>query len=314
MAGDGLTVAQRRTLERLLTPPAELAEFPENLADALRGRLEAGLSESPAVAQAAKTSVSKNDLSSVLACEDYHLVNRASFAWTPVTARGTVTHKAIQIGAFGRLKGADPGELVTAALEYFESDWERPGDLGGWLERDCTPAQRSELEGEAVDRVAKFQQTFPPLVSSWAPRFETNARADLFGGRLMLRGKFDLALTLRRGEPGTSVIIDFKTGAIHQGHRDDLRFYALLETMRAGVPPWRVASFDLDSATFVHEDVNDGVLEAALTRTIRGVTLCCELWLENRPASRNPGVQCRWCELRPDCDRAAEYTLDTPDV
>jgi hypothetical protein len=299
-----LNQAQQRTLERLLTPPWELPTHPENLADAMRGRLERDLSVSPAVLQAKKTVFSKNDLSSVLCCEDYHLVNKNTFEWTPVTARGTLTHKAIQLGAFGRLAKEGPGEWVEAAFDYFESGWTRPTELGAWLERDCTPAQRSELEGEAVDRATKFQQTFPTLVRAWAPRFESPAKAELLGGNVVLRGKFDLALTLRQGQPGSSVIIDFKTGPVHQSHRDDLRFYALLETMRAGVPPWRVATFDLDSATFVHEDVTDDVLEAALARTVRGVTLCAELWLENRVASRTPGAQCRWCELNQDCSVA----------
>jgi len=299
-----LEPAQQRTLERLLTPPSELPSFPDNLADALRFRLEEGLGASPAVGQAAKTTFSKNDLSSVLACEDYHLVNRASFSWTPANARGTLAHKAIQIGAFGHLKGSDAPTLVEAAMESFTSAWERPGELGQWLEQECTPAERGELLGEAVDRVVKFQQSFPPLVSAWAPRIESPARAELLKGQVILRGKFDLALTLRRGQPASTVIIDFKTGTLSQIHRDDLRFYALLETLRAGVPPWRIASFDLDSGHAASEDVTQAVLDAALARTVEGVTLCAELWLANRTATRTPGRQCRWCELNQDCSVA----------
>ena len=44
------------------------------------------------------------------------------------------------------------------------------------------------------------------------------------------------------------LIVDLKTGLRYQGHADDLRFYALVETLRIGVPPFRVATFYLDTA------------------------------------------------------------------
>jgi hypothetical protein len=68
------------------------------------------------------------------------------------------------------------------------------------------------------------------------------------------------------GRPGVSPpqvgIVDFKSGAERQEHRDDARFYALLECLRNGVPPFRIASYYLDSGEPRPEDVNEGVLEA----------------------------------------------------
>lgn len=306
----GLTAAQQHTLEALLTLPEERRSFPDNLADALRARLEDDLSASSAVMKAAKTTFGKHDISTVLACEDHHLSSKNTFAWSVATARGTLAHKAIQLGSFGPLRGQPPSVLVGAAVTSYAEGWERPGELGHWLAEECSPSERSELEGEAADRVTKFQDSFPPLHSGWAPRVESPAKAELLDGNVVLRAKYDLALTLRRGDPSTTVIVDFKTGGVTQGHRDDLRFYALLETLRARVPPWRVATFDLDSATFVPEDINEGVLDAALARTVRGVILCAELWLDNREATRTPGPQCRWCELRLDCSVAQSFEQD----
>ena len=308
----GLNAAQQHTLEALLTMPEERRTFPDNLADALRSRLEGDLVQSPAVMKSAKTTFGKHDISTVLACEDHHLSSKNTFAWSVATARGTLAHKAIQLGSFGPLRGRPPSVLVEAAASTYAEGWERPGELGHWLAEECSAAERSELEGEAADRVTKFQDSFPPLHSGWAPRVESAAKAELLDGNVVLRGKYDLALTLRRGDPSSTVIIDFKTGGVTQGHRDDLRFYALLETLRARVPPWRVATFDLDSATFVPEDINEGVLDAALARTVRGVTLCAELWLDNRDATRTAGAQCRWCELRLDCSVAKAFDATQP--
>lgn len=301
----GLNAAQQHTMDALLTVPETRRTFPDNLADALRAQLEDGLRASPAVMKAAKTTFGKHDISTVLACEDHHLSSKNTFSWSVATARGSLAHKAIQLGSFGPLRGSPPAQLVAAAVASYTDSWERPGELGHWLAEECSVAERGELEGDAVDRVTKFQDSFPPLQAAWAPRVESAAKAELLDGNVVLRGKYDLALSLRRGDPSSTVIIDFKTGGVVQGHRDDLRFYALLETLRARVPPWRVATFDLDSATFVPEEVNEGVLEAALARTVRGVTLCAELWLDNRDATRTPGAQCRWCELRRDCPVAA---------
>ena len=304
-SSDQLNAAQRHTMEALLTLPEERRSFPDNLADALRARLEEGLVASPAVLKAAKTTFGKHDISTVLACEDHHLSSKNTFAWSMATARGSLAHKAIQLGSFGPLRGSPPATLIEAAVASYADNWERPGELGHWLAEECSVAERGELEGDAVDRVTKFQDSFPPLLAAWAPRVESPAKAELVDGNVVLRGKYDLALSLRRGDPSSTIIIDFKTGGVKQGHRDDLRFYALLETLRARVPPWRVATFDLDSATFVPEEVTEAVLDAALARTVRGVTLCAELWLDNRDATRTAGAQCRWCELHQDYPVAA---------
>ena len=53
--------------------------------------------------------------------------------------------------------------------------------------------------------------------------------------------------------------IDLKTGRITPTHRDDLRFYALIETLRSRQAPRRLASYSLDAARLDDEDVTEGV-------------------------------------------------------
>ena len=75
-------------------------------------------------------------------------------------------------------------------------------------------------------------------------------RVDLCDERIVLRGKYDLALGRAQGTEARVLIVDFKTGDRHGSHLDDLRYYALLETIRNGVPPFRVATYYLDASTF----------------------------------------------------------------
>ena len=91
---------------------------------------------------------------------------------------------------------------------------------------------RAELRGLAVDQVTAFTECFPRSRPAWRPRTEAQVRTELLGGRIVLSGKVDLSL----GRPGEKVIIDLKTGMPRPQHREDLRFYALLETLVIGVP------------------------------------------------------------------------------
>ena len=50
------------------------------------------------------------------------------------------------------------------------------------------------------------------------------------------------------GDESRKVIIDLKTGRPNARHRQDLGFYALLETLARGVPPRKLATFYLDAS------------------------------------------------------------------
>ena len=108
-------------------------------------------------------------------------------------------------------------------------------------------AERAELAGAANDFVATFTETFPPLKRQWRPVAESRVRADLCHNTLALSGRIDLSLGRADGNTAGKVVIDLKTGRPHQGHREDLRFYALLEALKVGIPPRLLVSYYLDS-------------------------------------------------------------------
>ena len=142
---------------------------------------------------------------------------------------------------------------------------------------------------------------------------ETPIRVELAKGKVVLSGKVDLTLGSAGGNTAGKVIVDFKTGKFSPSHRDDLRFYALLDTIRIGVPPRLVASYYLDQGEFSPEKITLEVLESTIARVSNGMTRLAELHLEIRPPSTQSGPPCRWCLLSQGCEAGQEYLADNSD-
>jgi CRISPR/Cas system-associated exonuclease Cas4 (RecB family) len=128
-----------------------------------------------------------------------------------------------------------------------------------------------------------------------------------------MSGKVDLVIGRPSGDESRKVIVDLKTGRFSPRHRDDLRFYALVETLRTGVPPRKVASYYLDVGEPDVEDVTEGVLRTAVRRTLDGIDALIALTVEQRTPVKRPGTSCRWCALLDDCDEGTAH-LHSADI
>lgn len=298
-----LTSAQQQVLDLLGKPPDPVV-FDPGLAGELLEALEEALAPVAARIDDALW-VSKHDLASVHGCEGHHVATiDEPFAWNLANVRGTVAHKAIELSVFWRGE-PHPMELVEEALDRLaEGDRGAAAFLQGLDEGD-----RAQLLAEANDRVATFLECFPRLKSAWRPVTESRARVELAGGTIMLSGKVDLTLGTAAGNEARKVIVDLKSGLALTVHRDDLRFYALLETLKLGVPPRLVATYYLDAARAQPEPVTEAVLWAAHARVVDGVTAMIEL-REGRPPVLRPGATCRWCPRREGCDSGQEWLAE----
>ena len=288
--------------------------FPETLADDLRRTMETGLGGVAArlAPDGGELVVRKADLARVHACETHQLSETGTpFGWNTRNARGALAHKAIELSVHLSAPPA-AGELVDLALERLvEDDWE--WGPGRWLS-EAPAVEVAEVRAFATDVVHKFQDECPPLKRSWRPRLESSMSAPLCDGRITLRGKVDLALGQARGTEARVMIVDFKTGGASSAHVDDLRYYAVLETLRVGVPPFRVASWYLDAGHWHAEDVDEDVLFAAARRIVDGVTKLAELQVDRRPPQLSPGPTCSYCVLRAECSGAVAWTEQRAEV
>lgn len=302
--------AQQEVLGALGARPHERPEFDPRLRAELRAELEGRLSPiAEQVPDGQVLWISKHLLSSVHGCEGMFLAQEAEeFAWTPATARGVVTHKAIELSVNWRGDPA-PGDLVDEAIARLIAGSDNVAD---YLEA-LGEGERAELRSEAVERTTMFVECFPPLEARWRPVTESRLRANLCGDRVVLGGKVDLTVGRAEGMRAGKVLLDLKTGSFAPAHRDDLRFYALVEALRIGVPPRLLATYYLDAARLQDEVVTEALLLSALERVVRGAEAAMELRHGGRAPVLRPGPPCRWCPARFECAVGTAWLEDSDD-
>lgn len=303
--GPHLNPAQRQVDELLRSPGAARPSFPADLGERLRQELEDAVEglAAPGGADDGRLWVSKFALGAVHACEARFLHDDSRpFQLSPLVVAGTVAHRAIQFSQHWD-EAVTAHRLVDEAAARLVDDQDRTGT---WL-LAASSAERADVRATAVDRVTKFLECFPPLRPSWRPVVESPMRVELAGGRVVLSGRVDLVLGRADGNVAGKAFVDFKTGGSHAGHADDLRFYALLEVLRLGVPPFRLASYYLDQGRLVTEDVTEALLHSASRRVAHGVVKLADLRSGVRAPERRPGSGCRWCPLVAGCDEGRRH-------
>jgi len=299
-----LTPPQRRTLEGLIGT-GERPAFAADLAQRLRERIEETVR---AFEFREPLWLGKSLLNDHGRCpglfEAVRAGERAPFAFSPRFAAGRLMHKAVELEVAGR-EDRDPHELVDEAVERLEEDqafrvyWEGLEGL-----------RRDETLMEAAKTLELFRSTLPPLRRmrrELSPSTEWFVKAEILGGALVLSGSLDLVLG--SGSPSephraTRLAIDLKTGRAWPEHAEDMRFYALLLTLRFGVPPYRVATLYLDSGEWQAEDVDERVLERAAERVVEAVRTAAATDA-GRPPELRPGPYCTWCPRAATCPSSA---------
>jgi hypothetical protein len=210
-----------------------------------------------------------------------------------------VAHRAIQLSYTHAQDTVDA--LVRAAVDGCIRDDEKFATY--FTEADL--AAQSDLIVSATSRVMGFLDSWPVLHPSWAPRFEEPLQAKV--GRLTLSGRADLVLDRPQGDgKQTMLIVDWKSTALNDTHLDEAGFYALLATLRFGVPPYRSTVYSLTSGEWTEPDVTPDLLHAAAQRVIVGVNALVETMTETRAPTQQAGPWCSWCQLRDAC---ATYAL-----
>jgi hypothetical protein len=294
-----LNPAQQRTLT-LLRRTAEPTVFATKFVEELKEQAGVAFAQFQERLDGQTVFINKHTLNSVHDCE-VHFLAPDDFEWSPARAHGQVAHKAIQLMLNWRGEPS-PRELVDEALARL-GDEER--DFGRWI-ATLSPGDEADLRGKAVERVTKFVESFPPLDVRSNPSTESATQWPL-DHPVLLRARVDLVVGRPQGRESRKLIIDFKTGRVAPRHREDLRFYALVETLVRDVPPRKLATFYLDSAEPIVEDVTEGVLRSSLRRTLDGIHRAIELRVEGAPPVKKPGVSCRWCPYRHECPEGSAY-------
>ncbi len=298
------TPAQEHLVTDLLAwsrprPPAD-----PSLPAALLERLERGIA--PAVATLppdADVFVGAAGLEA-LVCEGRYLdYLDAPFRWTAASALGKLAHRAVEVD-WKTDRSPSPATVVARVWEEIASD---TGSLADYCNRlDAVDATR--LRHDAEQLVTDVRDTWPVLPSSMQPRLEHPVRVTLAEGRVVMAGTPDLTLGRVRRDVCRMLLVDFKTGRrAPRRERDQLRFYALLLTLKYRVAPFRWAAYYVAEGAWEVEDLDPALLLAAADRVVAGVRAMVRLQTDPPPEHAlrlQAGPACQWCGRRPTCPAA----------
>jgi PD-(D/E)XK nuclease superfamily len=261
------------------------------LAGGLRDWLEDGLVEVVATLPPGLdvVRVNKETLNQVLVCEA-HLVARrqAPRVGTVELARGSLVdalfRQWVTTGAID-----DPWNDAVAAF-----DVEGDGD-GVTAFVDGLPAKlRRRLMDEVAEHCDHIVERWPVPSPAWLPRTQERLEVPLCGGRVVLAGVVDLVLGSPAQDRASVCLVELKSGARRLEHRGDLHFYALLEALRSGAPPFRIATYYSGTGELDAEPVGEDTLVSALSRALDGTIRLCRIAAGVEPP-RRPNHLCGWC-------------------
>ena len=300
LAGDALVARLRGT-------PGERPPVDPGLAGGLRDWLEDELSGAVAGLPegAGPVRVSKDAVNGVLVCEAQLVAGRTGRSGPTVPlARGSMVDALFrQWVTVGRID--DP---VADALEALEVEGDPDGIVAfvGGLAGD----ERRALAAEVAGHAERIRAGWPVPPPSWLARTQERMVVPLAGGRVVLSGVVDLALGAPSGGRASVCVVEVKSGRRRVEHRADLHLYALLETLRSGAPPFRVATFYTAGGELDVEPVGRDALLGALHRVVAGTQRLVRLAAGTAPVP-TPNPLCGWCPALAGCDPGLARVAET---
>ncbi len=134
------------------------------------------------------------------------------------------------------------------------------------------PAARAALAETVASHAGTMKETVPRFAPGWMPRTNDRVAIPLAGGRVVLHGSFDLLVGLPR--PGTASLcaLGLSTGGPWARERRSLHYLALLETLRSGTPPFRLALLESATGRYGVEDVREEHLRAIASHLFAWLT------------------------------------------
>jgi hypothetical protein len=142
------------------------------------------------------------------------------------------------------------------ALRAFEDD-----EDVRYIEGLPTTARSALAETLAV-HARNLTALVPRFAPGWMPRTDDRVAIPLAGGRVVIHGTFDLIVGLPHQLTASLCALGVSSGGSWADERRSLHYLALLETLRSGAPPFRLALLESASGRYGVEDVREEHLRA----------------------------------------------------
>ncbi len=123
--------------------------------------------------------------------------------------------------------------------------------------RELSADDRASLASGVVTHAEHLMALTPRFAPAWLPRTNDRVSIPLAGGRVVLTGTFDLIIGAPLAGRASLCAVGICTGDRWASARTGLHFMALLETLRSGTPPFRVALLQSGSGRYGVEDVQE---------------------------------------------------------
>ena len=274
------------------------------LRDWLEDALAAPVAEVPPASLPVR--VHKSTLNQVLVCEAHLVASAASPpSITPDLARGSLVDSLFRQW----ITTASVSDSWADGVDALEAAGDRDGVAA--FARGLDASRRQRLADTVEVHVRQVASDWGTAPAAWLPRTQERVEIPLCGGRVMLSGVLDLVLGSPAQEHASVCVVELKSGPRRLEHRADLHFYTLLETLRSGSPPFRMATYYSATGQLDPEPVDENALLSALRRTLEGATRLCRLASGAEPV-RTPNPLCAWCVALPTCAPGRARVEDGP--
>lgn len=303
------TPAQTRVRDELLAWDAERPVVDPELASTLRATLEDGARavfarhDVPDPPQdgwryADSVWVSKSRLDRLVCDGLYRSALEEPFTYNAAIAVGTLSHRAIELDHATR-RAHTPEAVVERA--WHEAATEQ-GDALAAFANGLDDIDAASLRQEVEQLLTEHRDVWPPLPSGLHVRGEQSVRVELLGGRVVLQGTPDLTIGRVRDDRARMLLVDLKTGLRRpEVERQELRFYALLLTLKHGQPPFRWAAHYVAEGAWDVEDYRPELLDTAVRRTLDSIDQAVRLMDPDVEERLRAGRWCRFCPRRDSC-------------
>lgn len=217
------------------------------LAGGLRAWLDDGIFERIGVPQSAPVSITTRAIAGAPA------VSSAT-----ALLRGALVAQLVRLRVAGA-PVADAFDDAACALDASGRDVDLVAILEG-LDQD----EHARLAAEVAAHHAVLEAHLPSLPARWAPRCGVRQAVPVAGGDVVLRGVVDVALGHTGGERAGVCLVEVTTSRLEARHDRVLAYLSLLETLRTGEAPLRVAALSTQDGGRVVHDVTPALLEQAV--------------------------------------------------
>ena len=123
-------------------------------------------------------------------------------------------------------------------------------------------AARATLAETLALHARNLSRLVPRFAPGWMPRTDDRVAIPLGGGRVVLHGVFDLVVGLPQPRTASLCALGLSTGGPWASERRSLHYLSLLETLRSGAPPFRLALLESATGRYGVEDVREEHLRA----------------------------------------------------